>query len=482
MMSTKRKLLIAFGMILLLAGAFLLWILHGTTASHSLAELSGTDPLLAKARSEQIPTIGVVTPIGWKAGEAPRAAPGLVINRFAEGLDHPRTVLTLPNGDVLVAETNAPPGKRATGITGMAMGFLMKRAGAGGASPDKIVLLRDADGDGKAEARFVLRHADLASPAGMAWAKGKLYVANHNAVLAFDYTPGETVLASKPVKLMDLSPGGRHWMRVLQLSPDETKLYVTVGSGSNIAENGIAAEAGRAAIFEIDLATGKHRQFAGGMRNPNGMGWNPATGELWTVVNERDQLGPDLPPDYLTSVPIGAQYGWPWVYWRDQIDWRVKDPIPDYLMEYIRRPEYGLGAHTAPLGMLFAGAGNRMGSAFASGAFIARHGSWNRKPLAGYDVVFIRFDANGNPKGLPLPVLDGFLADQKNTHGRPVWLSWDKSGALLVSDDTGGVVWRVMAPGAAPNAATKQVITAHLPPTRELHGNAEASFRNDAGQ
>lgn len=479
MMSTSRKLLIAVAMIVVIVALFLAWASRATPSKHSLAELSGTTPFIAKAQSERIPSVGIAKPIGWAAGATPAAAAGLVVTRFAEGLDHPRTLLTLPNGDVLVAETNAPAGKRAGGLTGMAMKLLMGRAGAGEASPNTIVLLRDADGDGKAEQRFVLRHADLASPAGMAWGKGKLYVANHNAVLAFDYTPGDTVLEGSPVKLMDLPPAGRHWMRILLLSPDGTKLFATVGSGSNIAENGIAAERARAAIWEIDLASGHSRQFAAGMRNPNGMGWNPSTGELWTVVNERDQLGPDVPPDYLTNVPVGAQYGWPWIYWKDQIDWRVRDPIPDDLMGYVRKPEYALGAHTAPLGLLFTSAGNRMGSAFGSGAFIARHGSWNRKPLAGYDVVFVKFDGNGNPQGLPVPVLSGFLAGDSQTHGRPVWLAWDKAGALLVTDDTAGIVWRVTAPGAGPNAAPKAVQVDHMPPTRELTGKSEATFKPD---
>ncbi len=482
MMSTKRKLLIALAMFVVLGAVFIAWVGHATPAKHSLSELSGTQPLLADVVSERIPSVGIAKPIGWAAGAVPQAAAGLVVTRFAEGLDHPRTLLTLPNGDVLVAETNAPAGSRAGGITGVAMKLLMGRAGAGQASPDTIVLLRDADGNGTAEQRFVLRHADLASPAGMAWGNGKLYVANHNAVLAFDFKPGDTELKGAPTKLMDLPPAGRHWMRILLLSPDNARLYVTVGSGSNIAENGIGVEAGRAAIWEIDLAKGKPRQFAGGMRNPNGMGWNPSSGELWTVVNERDQLGPDAPLDYLTNVPVGAQYGWPWVYWKDQIDWRVSDPIPDDLIGYVRKPEYALGAHTAPLGLLFSSAGNRMGSTFANGAFIARHGSWNRKPLSGYDVVFVKFDANGNPHDLPLPVLSGFLVDNRQTHGRPVWLAWDKGGALLVSDDTAGIIWRVSAPGAAPSAGPKAVMTDHMPPTRELTGDAQATFKPDPPQ
>lgn len=468
MTSRARKLLINLGLVLIVLAALAVWILRGNPSDRPLDATTGKTPLLVEADSEMIPSVSLAKTIGWKAGEAPKAAEGLAVGRFAEGLDHPRTLLALPNGDVLVAETNSPP-RGGGGVTGFFMRLLMGRVGAGEPSPNRIVLLRDADGDGRAEQRFVLREKGLASPSGMAWGAGKLYVANHDAVLAFDFTPGATALAGEPRKLMDLPGGGNHWMRNLLLSPDGTKLYVAVGSSSNIGENGMAAEAGRAAIWEIDLPTGQRRQYAAGLRNPNGMGWNPSTGELWTVVNERDMLGPDLVPDYLTNVPVGAQYGWPWVYWKDVIDWRVKDPMPDYLTEYTRKPEYALGAHTAALGLLFSAGGNVMGDGYANGAFIARHGSWNRKPLSGYDVVFVRFDDNGNPLDKPLPVLTGFLTGEgKKTHGRPVWLAWDKAGALLVSDDTGGVIWRVMAPGAKPSVAPKPVVTAHMPPRRSI--------------
>jgi glucose/arabinose dehydrogenase len=283
---------------------------------------------------------------------------------------------------------------------------------------------------------------------------------------------------------MDLWPAGNHWMRNLLPSPDGKHLYVAVGSASNIGENGMAEEAGRAAIWELDLATNRRRQYAAGMRNPNGMAWNPSTGELWAAVQERDMIGPDLVPDYLTNVPVGAQYGWPWFYWKDLQDWRVKDPIPDFMNEYTRKPEYALGAHTAVLGLLFSTGGNLMGEPYANGAFIARHGSWNRKPLAGYDVVFVRFDANGNPQGMPQPVLTGFLTGKgMETRGRPTWLAWDKAGALLVSDDTAGVIWRVQAPGAKPSVAPKPVVTEHMPPVRELkgdpHSRLEAAWKDD---
>ncbi|MFA7604522.1 MAG: sorbosone dehydrogenase family protein [Novosphingobium sp.] len=463
-----RKLLINLGLVLIVLAALAFWVLRGNPSDRAIDATTGKDPLLVEADSETIPSVSLAKTIGWKAGEAPKPAAGLAVGRFAEGLDHPRTVLALPNGDVLVAETNSPP-REGGGVRGFFMRLLMGRVGAGEVSPNRIVLLRDSDGDGRAEGRFVLREKGLSSPSGMAWGANTLYVANHDAVLAFDFTPGATALAGEPRKLMDLPGGGNHWMRNLLLNPDGTRLYVAVGSASNIGENGMEAEAGRAAIWEINLTTGQRRQYAAGLRNPNGMDWNPSTGELWTVVNERDMLGPDLVPDYLTNVPVGAQYGWPWVYWKDVIDWRVKDPMPNFLTEYTRKPEYALGAHTAALGLLFSAGGNVMGEGYANGAFVARHGSWNRKPLSGYDVVFVRFDDNGNPQAKPLPVLTGFLTGEGNrTHGRPVWLAWDKGGALLVSDDTGGVIWRVVAPGAKSSAAPKPVVTASMPPLRSI--------------
>jgi glucose/arabinose dehydrogenase len=267
-------------------------------------------------------------------------------------------------------------------------------------------------------------------------------------------------------------------MRNLLHSPHHPTLYVTVGSAPPIGAGRMDQEEGRAAIYEIDLKTGSHRQFAAGMRNPNGLAWNPWGDELWATVNERDQLGSDLVPDYLTNVPIGVQYGWPWVYWKDHVDERVTAPMPNFLTSYTRRPEYALGPHVAALGLVFTRGGTTLGDKFAQGAFIARHGSWNRKPPSGYDVVYVPFDKLGNPTGKPVTVLQSFLAGDGKTHGRPTWVAWDKTGALLVSDDTAGIVWRVTAPGAKPAPAPQMVTGASLPPQRELHANPADAFEH----
>lgn len=481
-MSTKRKLLVALAVFLLVIGGYAFYIVRGVPAEHTEDELSGRDPVLVKPKPEGIPSVAIARPIGWAAGEAPQAAEGLKVARFAEGLDHPRVLYTLPNGDVIAAEADAPAGNMGGGLSGKIGEALMKRAGAHGTSPDALVLLRDANGDGVAEQKFTLRQGNgLASPSGLAWQNDTLYVANHDAVLAFPYKLGETALTGAPKKLMDLPAGGNHWMRNLLLAPDGQMLFVAVGSASNIGERGMDLEKGRAAIWQLNLKTGYPRQYAQGMRNPNGLAWNPSSGELWVVVNERDQLGPDLVPDYLTNVPVGAHYGWPYVYWKKFDDDRVIAAPPDYFDDFVRKPEFALGAHVAPLGLVFVTGGQRMGPSFANGAFIARHGSWNRKPLSGYDVVFVKFDANGNPLGKPVPVLTGFLTGQGTTHGRPTWLAWDKTGALLVSDDTAGIVWRVEAPGAAPAAPVMPVKTAHMPPQRNLNGDPAAQYTGKFG-
>lgn len=473
---------IAIGLLVLavvLAGAGW-WILRGDPAEHSVDEVSGSDPLIAAPDAQTIPTVQVAKPVGWGEGEAPAAAEGLAVNRFAEGLEHPRVIYTMPGGDVLVAESNAPGRIVAGGnaVTNWVAGLLFSRAGAAVPSPNKLVLLRDADGDGVAEARHVLRD-DLSSPSGIAWRDGKLYVANHDAVLRFDYAEGATVLTGSPTKLMDLPAAGNHWMRNLLLSEDGTKLYVAVGSASNIGDGGMEIEKGRAAIHEIDLATGRSRQFAAGLRNPNGLAWNPWNGELWVTVNERDQLGSDLVPDYLTNVPIGAHYGWPWVYWGDVIDERVEAPMPEFFTQYTRRPEFALGPHVAALGLTFTREGSRLGDTFGQGAVIARHGSWNRKPPSGYDVVFVRFDDRGNPLGKPVPVLKSFLGGDGETRGRPTWVAWDKTGALLVSDDTANIIWRVVAPAAEPATAPQRAQSERMPAQTELRGDPRRAFESD---
>ncbi len=468
--------LIAF---ILVAGIAIWWLTRGSPAEYTLEETTGTDPILAAPNEETIPTVSVARPIGWEDGAAPVAADGLVVTRFAEGLEHPRVIYTLPNGDVLVALSNAPERPLAGGwLTNFVAGFLFSRAGASVPSPNELVLLRDADADGVAEERHVLRD-DLNSPSGIAWTDGKLYVANHDAVLGFDYELGANTVSGEGEKLIDLPPAGNHWMRNIALSEDGALLYVAVGSASNIGEGGMEAELGRAAIHEVDLESGRSRQWAAGLRNPNGLAWNPWSGELWTTVNERDMLGSDLVPDYLTNVPLGVHYGWPWVYYGDTIDMRVQSAMGIH-PDYVREPEFALGAHVAALGLVFTQEGTRMGPQFVHGAFVARHGSWNRKPPAGYDVVFVEFDDRGNPVGKPVQVLESFLAGDGDTHGRPTWVAWDQTGALLVSDDTGNIIWRVVDPEADPTKAPVLNTGERLPPQLELSGDPARAFEEGA--
>jgi len=401
---------------------------------------SGDAPTLPAPQHPTVPTVKVAPAVGWRDGEAPRPAGNLAVSAFARELDHPRWLYRLPNGDILVAETNAPvrPDDR-RGFKAAVMKYFMKSAGAGVPSADRITLLRDADRDGIAEIRgpFLQR---LHSPFGMALIGDTLYVANTDAIWAFPYRSGATAIDDAGRKVIDLPAGtlNHHWTKNLLPSPDGTRLYVTVGSNSNVAENGIEAEAQRAAILEVELATHRSRVFATGLRNPNGLAWHDDV--LWTVVNERDELGNDLVPDYLTSVMDGGFYGWPYSYYGQHVDDRVQPPRPD-LVATARVPDYALGAHTASLGLAFS-PGNAFDADYASGAFISQHGSWNRNPPSGYRVVFVSFEG-GRPVGIPKDVLDGFLNERGEARGRPVGLAFDMSDALLVADDVGNCIWRV---------------------------------------
>jgi len=381
---------------------------------------------------------------GWPLGVTPRAAPGARVAAFASGLDHPRWLYMLPNGDVLVAETNAPPKPDdAQGIKGWLMSLVMKRAGASVPSANRITLLRDTDGDGVADLRSVLLEG-LNSPFGMALVGNVLYVANTDAVLRFPYAAGDTRITAPGIPVVELPAGpiNHHWTKNLIASPDRSKLYVTVGSNSNVAERGMEVEAERAAIWEVNIQSGAHRIFASGLRNPNGLAWEPLTGALWTVVNERDELGSDLVPDYLTSVRDGGFYGWPYSYYGPHVDERVTPQRPDRVAQAIA-PDYALGPHTAPLG-LASSAGATLPAAFANGMFVGQHGSWNRRPHSGYKVIFVPFES-GRPSGAPVDVLTGFLSEEGEAYGRPVGVALDQQGALLVADDVGNVVWRVTA-------------------------------------
>lgn len=477
-MTTKRKILIALLVIVLAVVAIGAWLVRGNPADHSVDEVAGTEPLLTDPEAESFPTVEIAEPIGWKDGETPTAADGLAVSRFAEGLDHPRVIHTLPNGDVLVTLTRAPAGEPMGGIEGFIAGWLFEKAGAAGASPEQLVLLRDTDGDGVAETRKVLRN-DLASPSGIEWRDGKLYIANHDALVSFDYALGADVVGGDPAKLMDLPPAGNHWMRNIFMPPEGDVIYVAVGSASNIGENGMEIEKGRAAIHEYNIESGKSRIFATGLRNANGMAYNPWSEELWTTVNERDMLGSDMVPDYLTNVPIGVNYGWPWYYYKDNVDDRVEAPMPATLPGYVRNPEFALGPHVAALGLVFTEEGSRMGAGFGKGAFIARHGSWNRKPPSGYDLVYVEFDERGNPQGKPKEVLGGFLTGDGTTRGRPTWVDWAGDGALLMSDDTAGIIWRVIAEGAEPAAKPVAPVRKSLSPRRNLTGDPQGRFNQD---
>ncbi|TCS36568.1 glucose/arabinose dehydrogenase [Paucimonas lemoignei] len=412
------------------------------TAKLSVQDGTGPNPVLPEPRHERIPTVNIAPAKGWPADGKPEAASGMAVSLFADKLDHPRWLYVLPNGDVLVAETNAPPKPEdSKGIKGKVMGMVMKRAGAATPSANRITLLRDANGDGIVDTRTTFLEG-LNSPFGMVLVGKDFYVADTDAVVRFAYREGATKLEGPGVKVADLPAGpiNHHWTKNIVASRDGSKLYATVGSNSNVAENGIENEANRAAILEIDPASGKTRVFASGLRNPNGMGWQPESGVLWTVVNERDELGSDLVPDYLTSVKDGGFYGWPYSYYGRHVDERVKPQRPD-LVEKAIVPDYALGPHVAALGLTFYDAG-LFPKKYRGGAFIGLHGSWNRKPHSGYKVIFVPF-ANGKPSGMPEDILTGFVNRNGDALGRPVGVAVDRAGALLVADDVGNVVWRV---------------------------------------
>ncbi len=406
----------------------------------------GTEPALVEPETPVLPTVNIADVARWETGETPVAAAGLQTQAFATGLDHPRWLHVLPNGDVLVAESNAPERpEEYKGVQGQIMKSVMSKAGAVTVSANRITLLRDADGDGVAETKSALLE-NLNSPFGMALAGGRLYVANTDGVVSFPYKDGDTRITAAPQMLTDLPAGPRnhHWTKGLIASADGGKLYATVGSNSNIGENGMTEEEGRAAIWEIDVASGNKRLFATGLRNPNGLDWNPSSGELWTAGNERDGLGHNLPADYITSVKDGAFYGWPWSYYGQTVDTRVKPANPSMVAKAVA-PDYAVGAHTASLGLVFA-KGAALGETFAEGAFVGQHGSWNRNPKSGYRVIFVPFRGD-RPAGQPVDVLTGFLTpDDSRARGRPVGVAVAKDGALLVADDVGNAIWRVSQP------------------------------------
>ena len=418
----------------------------GDSATLPLAAGTGPRPQLPPPHKTLVPTVNVAPAKGWSAGDKPVAAPGLVVTGYATGLDHPRWLTVLPNGDVLVAETNAPPKPEdGQGVKGWLMKQFMKRAGAGTPSANRITLLRGLGADGSAATRAVFLE-NLHSPFGMALVGSSFYVANTDGIVRFPYVEGASRIDAAPSAVAAL-PGGpinHHWTKNVIASHDGSRLYATVGSNSNVGENGMAAEEGRAAIWEIDARTGQRRVFASGLRNPNGMAWG-SDGTLWTVANERDELGSDLVPDYLTSVRDGNFYGWPYSYYGQHVDDRVQPPRPDLVAKAVP-PDYALGAHTASLGLVTS-AGSTLPAPFnGEGMFVGQHGSWNRKPYSGYRVVFVPF-ANGKPSGEPVEVLTGFLSADGEARGRPVGVAIDKSGALLVADDVGNIVWRVTAAG-----------------------------------
>lgn len=440
-----RKHIIIVALILIaLAGGTWIWASQPDQAQVPLEALQGPRPRITAPRVQTIPTIKVADLVGWKAGATPLPAAGLKVAAFASGLAHPRWLYQLPNGDILVAETNSPPRKTGFSLTGFVMKALLNKAGAGVPSANRITLLRDTNGDGVADSRSVLI-AGLNSPMGMALVGNQLYIANTDALVRVPYETGAMRITAKPETVVRYPGGGNHWARNVLASEDGKTLYVAVGSASNIGENGLDQEVNRAAILEVDPAAKTFRVFAAGLRNPQGLAFEPQSGRLWTTVNERDMLGSDLAPDYMTAVGLGDFFGWPHSYWGGYVDKRVQPERPD-LLEYSKRPDYALGPHTASLGLSFA-KGATLGGQFTNGAFVGQHGSWNRSPVSGYKVIYVPFAAGGFPvKGAkPVDVLSGFLDKDGNAQGRPVGVTLDRTGSLLVADDVGNVIWRVSA-------------------------------------
>ena len=442
----RKHILRVLALILVVGIAGVVYVAWPDTAKLPIAQVQGSRPAITDPRIQTIPTVAVADVVGWQNGAMPLPAAGLKVQAFATGLDHPRWLYRLPNGDVLVAETNSPP-RKGGGIQGWVMKHLLGKAGAGGVSPNRIVLLRDTNGDGIADQRSVFM-TGLNSPTGMTLMQGQLYIANTDALVRVPYTEGATSISEKPELVVKLNGGGNHWARTVIPAPDGKTLYVGVGSASNIAENGLDAERYRANILQVWPKEKTFRIYAAGLRNPQGMAINPANGQLWTVVNERDMLGSDLAPDYLTQVEFGDHFGWPWYYWGGYPDSRV-EPKNEPLQQYSKRPDYAMGPHVAALGLTFTG-DVKLGGRFGGGAFVGEHGSWNRKPVSGYKVVYVPFAAGGFPVpgAKPIDVLSGFLDKDGKAQGRPVGVIGDKTGALLVADDVGNVVWRVTAAAA----------------------------------
>jgi glucose/arabinose dehydrogenase len=437
----KRSLVVA----LTVAGASLVAGCSNSGASFDRDSQTGPDPVLPAPHQYLVPPMHVAKAVGWKPGETPSVASGLRIQAIATGLEHPRQPYVLPNGDILVAESNGPGTEPIERPKDFIMGLVQKFAGAGAKGGNRITLLRDTNGDGVPDQHTVLVD-HLYSPFGMAYADGNLYVANTDAIVRFPFTPGQTKITA-PGTVLTALPGGpidHHWTKSLTLSPDGKTLFVGIGSNSNITENGLDAEQDRARIWQVDRATGAHRVYATGLRNPNGLTINPETNQLWTVVNERDELGPNLVPDYMTSVKFGAFYGWPYSYYGQHVDPRVRPQRPDMVAKAIA-PDYALSSHVAPLGMVFY-TGANLPASFRNGAFVGEHGSWDRGQFNGYRVVFIRFEG-GHPVGKPQTIVNGFLNGDGEARGRPVGLAVDQQGGLLIADDLGDTLWRVTSAG-----------------------------------